>query len=134
MAESIWLRTEKVAKNTVMLVESLYEPFVFINKVTVNDGEGSVVATYVEGAKFLATKTPQGDLSSAVKSIGQKAAISPAWYIATPKEIKLAFGDIIKHVASGQIYRVTGAEVVAAKIASFQFNKTTAEEWELPNE
>lgn len=117
-----------------MLVEALYEPFVFINKVTVNDGEGSVVATYIEGAKFMATKTPENALTSAVKNVGQKNVLAPSWTIATPKQIKLNFGDIIKHIESGQIYRITGKEIEAAKIATYQFNKTTAEEWELPHE
>ncbi|WP_407397805.1 hypothetical protein [Treponema sp.] len=117
-----------------MLVESLYEPFVFINKVTVNDAEGSVIATYVEGAKFMATKKPDRSLDTAVKNVGQKNVAVPSWQIAVPATVRLNHGDIIKHIESGQIYRVTGNDFKAAKIATYQFNVATVEEWELPNE
>ena len=117
-----------------MLVEALYEPYVFINKVTVNDNEGSVITTYVEGAKFMATKKPDKSLDSALKNIGQKTVAVPSWQIATPENIRLNHDDIIKHVESGQIYRVTGHDIKAAKIATYRFNVATVEEWELPNE
>lgn len=117
-----------------MLVEALYEEYVFINKVTVNDSEGSVVATYVEGAKFMATKKPDKTVTSAIKNIGQKSVAMPSWQIAVPDPVRLNHGDIIKHVKSGQVYRVTGNDFKAAKIATYKFNVAIVEEWELPNE
>lgn len=117
-----------------MLIETLFEKHVFINRIIVSDGEGGLITTYTEGAVFDATVTVNKSLVEAVRNIGNKDLPVPKYNVATPHNAKLEFGDIFKNIETDQYYIVTGKTASAPKIASYQYNLVTAEEWELPND
>lgn len=118
-----------------MLVEAMYVSVVKLDETSVPDGEGGFSVEYVEGAPFSAAITLDTTVAASIATaIAQKSNVKGTYNITTPKNAKLKFGDIIKRVDDGKIFRVTGKENTTPTISTFQFNTVKAEEWELPNE
>ena len=136
MAERFQIEAQKMAKGGKrMLVEAMYVSVVKLDETSVPDGEGGFNVGYVEGAPFSAAITLDTTVAASIATaIAQKSDVKGTYNITTPINAKLKFGDIIKRVDDGKIFRVTGKENTTPTISTFQFNTVKAEEWELPNE
>lgn len=119
-----------------MIIDALSEPVVKLDEVSVSDGEGGFVTEYREGAPFTATITIDNSVQSAIKAtkVAQKESESKIYKVSTPINAKLKQGDVIKRLEDGKTFRIITSSDETAKISSFRFNLTKAEEWELPNE
>lgn len=114
-----------------MLVESMYVDCIKMTESSVSDGQGGFVTEYTEGAMFKAAISLDDSIQTA---IANKDSVKAMYTVTTPINAKLKFGDIIKRVKDGVIFRITGKENNTPTIATFQFNTVKAEEWELPDE
>ena len=114
-----------------MLISAMYVDVVKLDSKSVSDGEGGFVTEYIEGAPFTAAITLDTSVATA---IAQKDTAKGVFNITTPINAKLVYGDIIKRVEDGKIFRITGKENTTPKVATFQFNTVKGEEWELPND
>lgn len=113
-----------------MLVESMYVDCIKITESSVSDGQGGFVTEYVDGALFSAAINLDESIATA---IANKDGVKAVYTVTTPINAVLKFGDIIKRVEDGKVFRVVGKENKTPKISSFQFNTVKVEEWELPD-
>lgn len=86
------------------LLESSYEPFVLLNKLSVDDGYGGIVVTYTDGA------TIQGALvldDSGTERIAQALGASQSYTLTVRKDINLDFHDVLRRVSDNKLIRIT---------------------------
>ena len=98
-----------------------------------DDGEGGQVTVWMaETSEFGAAivKARSGEVRRA-----EKEGASTQYTITTDKENNLRYGDVIRRVSDGKIFRITsnGDDVQTPECASFSFCQVTAEEWRLPS-
>lgn len=113
------------------LLESAYEPFIFINKTFVPDGEGAGSFTWTEGAEFMAT----ADFAqSSLARIAEKLTESVSCTVTTPRSMVLEPMDVIKRKSDGQLFRITsdGKNKKTPAAAYLDMRQSTAVLWELP--
>lgn len=113
------------------LLESAYEPFIFINKTFIPDGEGAGHFTWVEGAEFMAT----ADFAqSSLARIAEMLTESVSCTVTTPKSMVLEPMDVIKRKSDGQYFRITsdGKNKKTPPSASLDMRQSTATLWVLP--
>ena len=119
----------------IMLIEAMYTDVVKLDETSAPDGEGGFITEYVEGAAFKAAITLDTTVAASIAdAIAQKDVVRSTFNITTPITAKLKFGDIIKRLEDGKVFRITGKENTTPAIATFQFNTVKGEEWELPHE
>lgn len=112
------------------LYERMMEPFCYVEKVRVADGEGGYITTWTEGAEF--TAHAAFDTSIEART-GAAAGVSSLYTITAPKTVALEYHDVIKRASDGKIFRVTsdGDDVITPPMSTLSFLQVTAEEWEL---
>ena len=113
------------------LISSMMEPFVFMNRVKVDDAVGGYLDTYQEGISFPAAVIKNTTTQAVV---AEKSGISEIFTIVTEKGMALDYHDVVKRVSDGAIFRVTSRSVdsEAPAASSVQIAKVTAEKWVLP--
>lgn len=114
------------------LLENAYEPFVFVSKTYVADGEGGGYFTWTESKEtFNATAD---FLNSSIQKIADALTEKTSCIITTPKSITLEPMDVIKRVEDGQYFRITssGKNSKTPESASLDMRQSTAELWKLP--
>lgn len=114
------------------LLTAAYEPFVFVTKTFISDGEGGGYFTWVDGTdEFQATANfPNSSLSQIADSITERENCT----ITTPKSITLDYMDVIKRVSDGQYFRIlsNGADNKTPASATLDMRQSKAEKWTLP--
>ncbi len=112
------------------LIDDAMTPCVMIDKKRVPDKEGGVITQYVESAEFMAAI--DYDTSIQAKTAGQ-LGVTSLYKVIIPKGVVLGYHDIFKRLSDGQIFRITDKSGVkqTPKMASFQVQKISAEEWSL---
>lgn len=113
------------------LLESAYEPFIFINKTFVPDGEGAGHFSWTEGDEFMATAD---FATSSLARIADKLTENVSCTITTPKSMILEPMDVIKRKEDGQLFRITsdGKNKKTPASAALNMRQSTAILWELP--
>lgn len=113
------------------LIESMMEPFVYLNRVKVDDPVGGYKDEYQEGIKFDAAVI-KNTTTQAV--IAEKNGISEIFTIVVNKTLSLEYHDVIKRLSDGAIFRVTSNAVdsTAPVASTVPIAKVTAERWVLP--
>lgn len=113
-----------------MLYEQMMEPFCYIEKTRIADGEGGYITTWTEGAEFSAHAAFDTSIEART---GAAAGVSSLYTITAPKFVALEYHDIIRRASDGKIFRVTsdGDDVVTPPMSTLSFLQVTAEEWEL---
>lgn len=112
------------------LYERMMEPFAFMEKVRVPDGEGGYTTTWTVGAEFSAHAAFDTSIEART---GAAAGVSSLYTVTAPKAVALEYHDVIKRISDGKIFRVTsdGDDVVTPSMSTMSFLQVTAEEWEL---
>lgn len=110
------------------LYESMLEPFAFMDKLHMPDGEGGTIITYVPAATFNAVAVPDSTLAAVVAGV-ERAKVVYAVYM--PSGVSTAFNDIIKRVSDGALFRITDAGQEPPPSATVKLRKAQAERWEL---
>ena len=114
------------------LLTDAYEPFAYIEKRFVSDGEGGGFFTWVEGAEFLATANfPNSSLAKIADTISERQNC----VITTPKSVTLDYMDVIKRKKDGIYFRVlsNGRDNKTPESATLDMRQSNAEVFKLPN-
>lgn len=112
------------------LIDSFKVPCVLMESVRVSDGEGGFTSTWQEGAEFSAAIVRNSTMEA---RIAEKEGVTNVYTVTTSPNAKLEFHDVFKRLSDGQIFRVTsnGDDMQTPKVATFQFQQVSAEEWRL---
>lgn len=116
-----------------LLLDS-YEPFAFMVKDFIPDGEGgfkSLTPTWSEGAIIEATADfPQQSGVKIADALRQKITC----VVTTPKSITLKQNDVIKRLSDGTYFRINtdGTFRQTPKSATLDMRQSDAEVWQLP--
>lgn len=113
------------------LVEAAMEDVTILEKVRTPDGEGGFETKYVYGPTIKAAITFNNSINARV---AQVQGVKDVFTITTHKNAPLDFHDIVKRLSDGKFFRVTsnGNDRVSPAVASFQYSRVSAEEWEVP--
>lgn len=110
------------------LMQSTFEPFIFLEKTRKPDGEGGYINTWNEGVGFDAT----AEFSTSIEArIADKQGVTSLYTITMRKGVLIEYHDVIKRLSDGKIFRITsdGDDKKTPKAATFQVQQVTAEEW-----
>lgn len=114
------------------LLTAAYEPFVFVTKTFVPDGEGGGDFTFVDGKdEFLATANfPNSSLAKIADTISERQNCT----VTTPKSITLDYMDVIKRVSDGTYFRIlsNGKDNKTPESATLDMRQSSAEVFRLP--
>lgn len=112
------------------LIDEAMTPCVMIDRTTLPDGEGGIIATWVEGATFNAAITFDNSIEAQTAAV---QGVTSLYTVTTPKTVMLQYHDVFKRLSDGKVFRVTsdGDDKVTPERASFQFAQVTAEEYVL---
>jgi hypothetical protein len=115
---------------SVNLFEAMFEPFCYVEKTRVPDGEGGTTVTWHDGAEFHAHAAFDSSIEA---RRGAVAGVSSLYTITAPTSTHLEYHDVVKRLRDNKIFRVTsdGDDIVTPDQATFSFLKVTAEEWVL---
>ena len=115
-----------------MLVYDSFEPFIFMTKTMVPDGEGGMETTYVDGAEFLAgISNPNSSLSKIADALTERRNVQ----ITTNKSVALEALDVVKRVRDKKTYRILpGGEEdnQTPPVSTLDLRSHQAEEWSIP--
>ena len=113
------------------LLSAAYEPFVFMIKSFIPDGEGGMTPTWTEGEEFQATAD---FANSSLAQIADKLTEKVNCTITTSRSITLGYMDVIKRVSDGTYFRIlsNGANTKTPNSAGLDMRQSKAEVWSLP--
>ena len=113
------------------LLDSAYESFVMMDRVTRSDGYGGYVSTWTEGAEIEAAL--RLDTSMQART-AEAQGVTSVYTIVTKRGVNLSYHDVLRRVETGKVFRVTsdGADKKTPKGAGLDMREVTAEEWTLP--
>ena len=103
-----------------------------LDKVTTPDGYGGYIATWRDGAEFMAAIPFDTSLEARV---ADKQGVSSLYTVTTSRSMMLEYHDVFRREEDGKIFRVTsdGDDRYTPKSATLDMRVVTAEEWSLPN-
>lgn len=101
---------------------------VLLNKQTAPDGYGGYIATYVDGAEFLAAVSFDTSMEARV---ADKQGVTSLYTVTTSRAMTLEYHDVFRRVKDGKVFRVTsdGDDKYTPKTATLDMRVVTAEEW-----
>ena len=110
------------------LLDSAFEDFVMLDKLTAPDGFGGMLTRYVEGATIPAAAVL---MASPEATIAQALTNKESFTITTRKNVNLQFHDILRRKSDGKIFRVTsdGDDLKTPESATLNMRNVNAEEW-----
>lgn len=113
------------------LIENMMSACVFMNENKVDDPEGGYLTEWSEGAHIMVAIT--NDTSINAKR-AEKEGITSTYTLTTSKQNVLKFGDVIKRLSDGKIFRVTsdGSDKLSPEISTLDIAQVSAEKWSLP--
>lgn len=109
-----------------MALEDYFEPFIFMDYVSVSDGLGGISWEHKEGAPFMAGITT---VQSDEVEVAYRQGMKTIYHITTNLSVELERNNVVKRVADGRLYRITSdaADKQTPKIATVKQNMVTAE-------
>lgn len=112
------------------LLDSAFEKFTMLDKLTAADGMGGIITRYVDGAKISAAAVL---MSSAEATIAQALTNKEAFTITTRRNVNLQYHDILRRESDGKIFRVTsdGDDLKTPPSATLDMRNVSAEEWSI---
>jgi len=110
------------------LLDSAFEDFVMIDRLTAADGFGGLLTRYVDGATIQAAAVL---VASPEATIAQALTNKETFTITTRKNVNLQYHDILRRKSDGKIFRVTsdGDDLKTPASASLNMRNVSAEEW-----
>lgn len=129
MERRVSVRAEHMEEN-MSLIDDFKSTCVLLDKVTTSDGEGGILTTWKEGAKFIAAIT----LNSSIEAkIAEKQGVTGIYTVTTGRNVVLQFRDVFKRQYDEKIFRVTsdGDDKFTPPSANLDMRQVSAEEWRL---
>lgn len=114
-----------------LLTEAM-DKCVILNKQIMPDGYGGYIASYVDGADFIAAIS--FDTSMQART-ADKQGVTSLYTVTTSRALTLEYHDVFRREKDGKIFRVTsdGDDKYTPQSATLDMRVVTAEEWRLPN-
>ena len=114
-----------------MLLDSMMENCLIMNRIRVDDDFGGYSETWTEGASFKAAIIKNNTTEA---QIAEKQGIEELFTVVTAKGFDLSFHDVFKRASDGAIFRITSnvKDSEAPDASTVKIAKTTAEKWVLP--
>ena len=114
------------------LLQSMMEPCVMMDKTTVSDGMGGIVAVWVEGAAFDAFVRKE---SAPEITVAEQQGAKEMFTLVVPMGVNLEYHDVFKRLRDGAVFRLTSntKDGETSKTASIpvQVARANCERWEL---
>lgn len=112
-----------------LLTEAM-EPFIVMDRATVEDGYGGYTKVWTEGAAIVAAAVFDSSMQSRIAAV---QGVTSLYTITTPRAVTLEYHDVIKRVSDGKIFRITsdGDDKKTPASAYLDMRQVTAEEWSL---
>ncbi len=112
-----------------MLIDSMRQEFVFVDRRRVPDGEGGYITEWVDGASFHGAMVYDNSLQART---AEKQGVTSLYTLTVDTKIPMEYHDVFRRVSDGATFRVTSEdEKQTPKTATFQFKQVTAEKWRL---
>lgn len=114
------------------LLDDAMETYIMMDRTTVQDGYGSFIDRYVEGARFKAAVVFNNSIE-AKKAEAQ--GVSSVYTLTTRKSVNLQYHDVLRRVRDGKIFRVTsdGDDLFTPESATLDMRNVSCEEWTIPS-
>lgn len=112
------------------LIESMMEPCVMMDKVSVPDGMGGFSYQWVTGAQFEAAVIK---LSNPTIVVAEQKDINEQYNVVARVGVPLQFHDVFKRLSDDATFRVTGdaRDTQPPEMSTVQISKVTAERWSI---
>lgn len=112
------------------LLDSAMVDVVMLDKRSVPDGVGGIVAEWAEGAVFQAAIVFDSSIEARV---GEKQGVTSLYTVTTRKNVSLSYHDVFKRLSDGKIFRITsdGDDQYTPVSSTLNMRQVTAEEWSL---
>lgn len=112
------------------LLSDAMEVFILMNKTSVQDGYGSIIRTWSEGAEFQAAATFDSSMQARIASV---QGVTSMYTITTPRSVVLEYHDVIKRKSDGKYFRCTsdGDDKKTPSSTALDMRQVTAEEYVL---
>ena len=113
------------------LLNEEMESCTMLDKTTVSDGYGGIIAVYNDGAPFDAAAVLDDSIQARA---AEQQGVTALYTITTKKSVNLQFHDVLRRESDKKIFRVTsdGDDKRTPKSASLDMRQVSAEEWKLP--
>lgn len=112
-----------------MLIDSMRQEFVFVDRRRVPDGEGGYITEWVDGASFTGAMVYDNSLQART---AEKQGVTSLFTLTVDIKIPLEYHDVFRRVSDGATFRVTSEdEKRTPQTATFQFKQLNAEKWRL---
>ena len=115
------------------LLSDAMEECVFMDKTTTQDGYGSVIPVWSEGASFYAAIVFDTSIEA---RRADKEGVTSLYTVTTGRDLVLEYHNIFKRIRDGKLFRVTsdGDDKATPHSTSLDMRQVTAEEiTSLPN-
>lgn len=114
------------------LLSEAFEPFVFVTKSLIPDGEGGMVSVWTDGKdEFPAiANVPNSTMATVANALTERVNCT----ITTSRAITLEAMDVIKRLSDGRYFRITssGTDYKTPNSATIDMRQSSAELWNLP--
>lgn len=112
------------------LLDSAFEEFTILDRITVDDGYGGVVTRWVDGANIVGAMVY--DESSTMK-VAEALGSTSVYTFTVRKNVNLDFHTVVRRASDGKIFRLTSNsdERKTPNLASLNMLQYSAEEWSL---
>lgn len=109
------------------LLEEAFETLQYKDKTTVADGYGGVATEWVNGAEFDAAIVKDNSMEA---RRAEKEGVTALYTITTRRNVTLMFGDVVRRLKDGKLFRVTsdGTDKNTPASAGLDMRQVTAEE------
>ena len=113
------------------LLHEEMESCTMLDKTTVSDGYGGIIAVYNDGALFDAAAVLDNSMQARA---AEQQGVTALYTITTKKAVNLQFHDVFRRESDKKIFRVTsdGDDKRTPKSASLDMRQVSAEEWKVP--
>ena len=113
------------------MIQDMFEPLLFVNKINVSDGMGGTITKWQDGAEFQGVITLD---NSTTGRLAEQQGVTNIYTIITEDKILLEFNDVIKRKSDQQTFKIkslNNKENRQPEIATMQLRIATAEIFDL---
>lgn len=112
------------------LLDSVMEPCVMIDRVTVSDGQGGFIESWQEGATFEAFVRKE---SAPEITVAEQQGVREIFTVVVRKGVPLSFHDVFRRIGDSEVFRVTSnvLDDAAPAASSIPIAKANCERWVL---
>lgn len=112
------------------LLDSIMEPCVMLDKVTVPDTQGGFIPVWREGATFDAYVRKE---SAPEYTIAEQSGVNEMFTVVVHKGVPLDYHDVFRRVSDGEVFRLTSnvKDDTVPAASTIQIAKANCERWAL---